>query len=69
MAFISVEEAQTLEIEDDYYLEECLGCESGVDYMGPHLGKDGLYHPFCCTRAAEIERMELQINAISIESK
>ena len=71
MAFISTEEEYNLEaeIEDDDYLDECLGCETGVDYMGAHLGKDGLYHPFCCTNEAEIERMTIQVNAMRVESK
>ena len=69
MAFISTREEETLVIEDKYYLEECVGCETGVDYMGAHMGNDGFYHKFCCTREAEIERMTNQFKPKSIESK
>ena len=39
-----------------YELEECLGCETGVDYIGAHLDECGKYNIYCCTRAAETER-------------
>jgi len=37
--------------------DECLGCDTGCDYDGSHRDESGNYHPNCCTRAAEIERM------------
>ena len=39
-------------------LDECIGCETGADCDLAHRGEDGRYHPECCTRAAEHERMK-----------
>lgn len=35
---------------------ECLGCATGCDADAPHLVAGDLYHPRCCTRAAERQR-------------
>ena len=58
MAFISTEMntmLKTIEVDDDDD-EECIGCETGVDYMGAHLNQHGRYNKSCCTREAEKER-------------
>lgn len=36
--------------------DECPGCETGCDYDGAHRDDTGMYHPACCTKAAEIEQ-------------
>ena len=39
-------------------LDECIGCETGAECDGAHRGEYWRYHPECCTRAAELERMQ-----------
>ena len=63
MAFISTEMntmLKTIEVDndddDDDSDEECIGCETGVDYLGAHLNQHGRYNNSCCTREAEKER-------------
>ena len=56
MAFLSNEMTNVMKNFDTYELEECLGCETGVDYIGAHIDECGKYNKFCCTRAAETER-------------
>ncbi len=59
MAFLSNEMTnvmKNLDSDELDELEECLGCETGVDYIGAHLDECGKYNKFCCTRAAETER-------------
>ena len=63
MAFISTEmenmlKKMDLDEEDEEY---CLGCETGVDYIGAHLDRSGKYHKECCTFQAEKSRRELMI--------
>ena len=41
--------------------DECIGCETGVDYVGSHLNECGRYNKFCCTREAEKERKMLDV--------
>jgi len=56
MAFISTEMniiLKTIDVNDD---DECLGCETGVEYIGAHLNETGRYHKHCCTREASQER-------------
>jgi hypothetical protein len=59
MAFVSAEMTNVIKDFDTYEFDECLGCETGVDYIGAHLDECGKYNKFCCTRAAEAERTNL----------
>lgn len=59
MAFLNNEMMnvmKNLDSDSDELDEWCLGCETGVDYIGAHLDKSGKYNKFCCTREAELER-------------
>ena len=59
MAFITAEMntlLKTIDDDDDDDNEECIGCETGVDYIGAHLNQHGIYNKYCCTREAEKER-------------
>ena len=38
------------ESDDEWYVGECPGCESGVDCTGAHRDKYGDLHPNCCAR-------------------
>jgi len=63
MAFISAQEnmmLKTIESDESDEEYECIGCETGVDYMGAHLNKHGRYNKDCCTREAEKERNMLR---------
>ena len=59
MAFINNEMTIMMkEYDTDECLEcdECIGCETGVDYIGAHLNENGNYNKFCCTSEADAER-------------
>ena len=63
MAFITTQQnmmLKTIDSDEDDEEYECLGCETGVDYVGAHLNKNGRYNKDCCTREAEKERNMLR---------
>ena len=41
------------ESDDEWYVGECPGCESGVECPGCHRDKCGDLHPNCCARGDE----------------
>jgi len=64
MALLTEEMERTqllIEKLNEYDLDECIGCETGVDYIGAHQTDSGCYHPLCCTREAADERFNLVI--------
>jgi len=64
MAFISDEMTDMVKKFDLEESDECIGCETGVDYVGSHLNECGRYNKFCCTREAEKEREMLDVNIV-----
>jgi len=56
MAFLTQEIEYDMKAVEMDYQDECIGCETGVDFMGAHQLDCGRYYPNCCTRAAELER-------------